>query len=283
MKYAITGATGKYGQAAIKELLELTDANNIIALARNVEKGQKLLPAGVEVRPGDYNDEAQLEKSLQGVDRLLLVSSLPGQAVDRLEQHQNVLKAAKASGVKFIAYTSFPAADQSSEDFVQDHKDTETAIINSGLDYALLRDNWYLGNETSTIVAASKGEPFVYAAGRAKIGWTNEKYYAIAGAKVLYHSDKKIYELGGKLHTYAELADAVKEVTGADFKVISLTPAEYQQQLIKSGMGEDLAAVITSFQSLIRTDALDVEGTDLEKVLGYPLPSLAESVKEILK
>ena len=78
MKYAITAVTGRFGQVAVHELAKLVPASDIIGLARNVEKAQKMVPAGVTVRPGDYTQEATLADSLQGVDRLLFISSQPG-------------------------------------------------------------------------------------------------------------------------------------------------------------------------------------------------------------
>ena len=44
MKYAVTAATGNFGQAAVKTLSELTDKSNIVVIARNQEKTNKLFP-----------------------------------------------------------------------------------------------------------------------------------------------------------------------------------------------------------------------------------------------
>ncbi len=93
--YAVTAATGHFGQTALKTLAGLVPATNIIALARNTKKAEALVPAGVTVRPGDYDNEAELTASLAGVDKLLFVSSQPGGPVDREQQHKNVVNAAK--------------------------------------------------------------------------------------------------------------------------------------------------------------------------------------------
>ena len=147
MKYAITTATGKFGRVAVQHLAELVPVNDIIALARNVDKAKTLLPEGIDIRPGDYTNVTELTQSLAGVDRLLFISSQPGDVVSRGQQHLNVVEAAKAAGVGYIAYTSFPHADQATAILATDHQTTETAILESGIAHSFLRNNWYLENE----------------------------------------------------------------------------------------------------------------------------------------
>ncbi len=82
-----------------------------MAIVRNPAKAQSLSQQGVVVRQADYSDEAALTAALQGVDKLLLISS--SEVGQRAVQHRNVINAAKAAGVTFIAYTSLLHADTS--------------------------------------------------------------------------------------------------------------------------------------------------------------------------
>ncbi|MCX2581537.1 hypothetical protein OQ641_27055, partial [Klebsiella pneumoniae] len=59
----------------------------------------------------------------QGVDKLLLISS--SEVGQRAVQHRNVINAAKAAGVKFIAYTSLLHADTSPLGLAAEHIETE--------------------------------------------------------------------------------------------------------------------------------------------------------------
>lgn len=105
MKFAVTGSTGHFGQYAVPFLRDAAAKDDtVVALARNVDKAKQLYPEGVEVQPGTYEDEDQLVESLNGVDRLLMISSQPGAKMPRVDQHRNVVNAAKKAGVKFIAY-----------------------------------------------------------------------------------------------------------------------------------------------------------------------------------
>lgn len=278
--YAITGVTGHFGQTAIKVLAQLVPAEELVALARNTQKAAALVPGGVEVRPGDYDDQAELIQSLQGVDRLLFVSSQPGGPVSRLDQHRNVVAAAKAAGVKYIAYTSFPHADTATTPLAGDHRATEEAIVSAGIAHSFLRNNWYLENEAGTLKAAAVGQPFVYSAADGKAGWALESDYAEAAARVLVAATPAaIYEFAGPARTYADLAAAIP----GQFNVLAVSDVDYTKGLIASGLDDGTAALITSFQTLIRDGQLAEDTTDLTAVLGRPLLPLADAIQQVVK
>lgn len=281
--YAITGATGKFGQVALKTLASLVSTSNIIALARNTEKAEDLLPAGVTVRKGDYTDQTSLTASLTGVDKLLFISSQPGAEVSREQQHANVVVAAKDAGVKYIAYTSFPDAPHATTPLALDHAFTEKAISDAGIAHSFLRNNWYLENELGTIKGAVAGQPFVYSAADGKAGWALEAYYAEAAARVLVADNAKdIYEFSGSFATYADLASATKSASGKNFDVLAIDDPAYTAGLKDAGLDDDTAALVTMFQTLIRDGNLDVPSTDLVDVLGHPLPELRDQLKTII-
>ena len=72
---AITGATGQLGQHVLENLLTTVPADQVVAIVRNPAKAESLSQKGVVVRQADYGDEAALTAALQGVDKLLLISS----------------------------------------------------------------------------------------------------------------------------------------------------------------------------------------------------------------
>ncbi|MEW7949725.1 NAD(P)H-binding protein, partial [Enterobacter hormaechei subsp. xiangfangensis] len=86
---AITGATGQLGQHVIEELLKTVPASQIVAIVRNLAKAEALRQQGVVVRQADYTDEAAFTTALNGVDKLLLISS--SEVGQRAVQHQNVI------------------------------------------------------------------------------------------------------------------------------------------------------------------------------------------------
>ena len=95
MKIAVTGASGQLGQLVIAQLKEKTSASQLIGLARSPEKINHL---GIEVRQADYEKPETLPTALEGVDTLLLISG--SEVGKRISQHQNVIQAAKSTGIK---------------------------------------------------------------------------------------------------------------------------------------------------------------------------------------
>lgn len=278
-KYALTGVTGNFGRKAVEELVKLVPAEDVVALARNTDKAEKIVPAGVEVRPGDYTNLEQLTDSLKGIDRLLFISSQPGGPVARLTQHKNVVTAAKNAGVGYIAYTSFPHADEATVSLAADHTATEKFIIDSGLKYSFLRNNWYLENEAAGLKSAVQGEPLVYSAGDGKAGWALEDEYSEAAAKVLASKETKdVYQFAGPSRTYEDLASAID----GEFEVSSLSDSEYKSGLKEAGVDEATTGVILSIQDLIKQGALEETTTDLPKVLGRELTPISEAIKTVV-
>ncbi len=111
LKYLITGASGQLGTHVINTLLETVPASEIGALVRREDAAAPLKAKGVTVRIASYDDEAALTKAFSGVERLLLISS--SEVGKRAAQHSNVISAAIAAGIGFIAYTSLLRADTS--------------------------------------------------------------------------------------------------------------------------------------------------------------------------
>ncbi|WP_251953689.1 SDR family oxidoreductase [Levilactobacillus brevis] len=283
MKIAISAATGHFGQLAIQELLKTVAAGDIVAVVRNREKGQRRLPAGITVRQADYTDEVAMTTALAGIDRLLFISSVPGGPVSRQQQHANVVKAAQAAGVSYVAYTSFAKADTAQSPLSKDHVATEALLKASGLQVSFLRNAWYLENELSYLQAGAQGQDSVYAAGDGRIGFALEREYAEAAAKVMTTPvPKPVYEFAGTPVTYAELAATLQTVTGQAVTFKAVSDDTYRQDMREAGVAPELVEVLLSMQIMMRAGELDVTSSDLADVLGRPVTPLATAIREIL-
>lgn len=283
MNILVTGATGNFGGYALKVLQDLVPEDNLYGLARTEEKGAKLKEAGIKVRIGDYTDSASLQKAFEGIDRLLFVSSTTDG--DRQAQHRDVVEAAKAAGVGYIAYTSFGKATESTSPLAADHRFTEQLIEESGIAHTFLRNNWYLENEAAFLAAGAKGGKFIYAGGNGQAGWALRREYAEVAARAV--SGKfdfpKILELGGSLRTYEDLGAALRGATGKDLEVISADEATAAKNLVENaGVPQNVAELLVSFQQIVKSGALAVQPDDFEKYLGKPLTPMVDAIKEVL-
>lgn len=280
MKYAITAATGNFGQAAVKALLEKIAKEDLIIIARNLEKAQKLF-AGLTIRQASYDSVEEMTQALTGVDKVLFISSQPGGAVSRDVQHQNVVKALKAANVNYVAYTSYPHAQTAKSWLAADHKLTEDTIKASGLSHSFLRNNWYLENEFGLINGAISGQKQAYWAEN-KTGWALEREYAQAAVNVLLADQpKEVYEFAGTPLSYDQLAAALKEVNADAGEVTHLTQAEYVATLEKTGLDHNTAALYASFQEPNNVGDLQNASADLAEVLGHEPLDIVSALKEI--
>lgn len=283
MNILVTGATGNFGGYALKVLQDLVPEDNLYGLARTEEKGAKLKEAGIKVRIGDYTDSVSLQRAFKGIDRLLFVSSTTDG--DRQAQHRDVVEAAKAAGVGYIAYTSFGKATESTSPLAADHRFTEQLIEESGIAHTFLRNNWYLENEAAFLAAGAKGGKFIYAGGNGQAGWALRREYAEVAARAV--SGKfdfpKILELGGSLRTYEDLGAALRGATGKDLEVISADEATAAKNLVENaGVPQNVAELLVSFQQIVKSGALAVQPDDFEKYLGKPLTPMVDAIKEVL-
>jgi len=284
MLYAVTGSTGAYGTLAVRHLLNLkVPASSIVALARDEAKAAGLKALGVQIRKADYNDRASVEAALRGVDRLLLVSaSDPGK---RLPQHQAVIDAAKAAGVKLVAYTSIVRADTSANPLAPDHKATEIYLQNSGLPFVLLRHNWYTENYLDDVKNAKASGGIFAAAGKGKVASATRSDYAEAGARVLIGEGHagKVYELtGAAAWDYDELAKTAGELLGKTVTYHNQTPAERKKALLGFGLPEGVADFVTALDQGVANGTLAQTSGDLAHLLGRASQTLKEGLRAAL-
>ena len=281
MKYAITAATGKFGQSAVSTLNAKVGAENVLVIARNQDKAAQLFPDN-PIRTGNYDDVDSMTKAFENVERVLFVSSQPGGPVDRATAHKNVVTALNAAHVKFVAYTSFPNAQAAVSALANDHRATENAIKATDIAHSFLRNNWYLENEMGFLQSGAHNQETLYWANNTA-GWALEREYAEAAATVLMaDAPQEVYEFAGTPLTYAALGQALQEATGNQVKITQVSQDAYVQFLETTGLNHDTAALFASFQSPINDGALAEKSADLAHVLGRQPLEASIAIKEIL-
>ena len=280
---AITGATGLLGQYVIENLLQTLPASQIVAIARNPAKGASLSRKGISVRQADYNDEASLIRALQGVEKLLLISS--SEIGQRVTQHRNVINAAKSANVKFIAYTSLLHADTSPLGLHTEHVETEKMLADSGILYTLLRNGWYTENYLASVPAALEHGVFIGAAGDGKIASATRADYAAAAARVISEDGHagNVYELAGdEAWTLSRLAKELTEQSGKNVVYQNLSQADFVAALKNAGLPDELSEMLADSDVGASVGGLFDDSHTLSKLIGRPTITLAESIKDIL-
>lgn len=283
MKILITGATGMLGTKVVQALLERVPTEQLAVSVRDPAKAERFKEQGIEIRQADYEDPASLEEAFTGIDRLLLISS-QGDDETRIRQHSNVIYAAEQTGVGLLVYTSISKAETSSLPVAEVHRQTEAAIIKSGIPYTFLRNNWYVENEIPVIKNVLAGGPVLTAAESGRVGWVPRVDYAEAAAAVLASGKhiNKTYELSGVPSSYADMARELTSILGRRVIVRNVDDKTYQEVLIANGTPDVMAEFSLDIQRAIRKGDLDVESEDLPRLMGRPAISLKQSLTEIV-
>jgi NAD(P)H dehydrogenase (quinone) len=280
---AITGASGQLGRLVIDSLLTSVPASELVALVRNPASVSDLKDKGINVRQADYTQPDTLITALQGVDKLLLISS--SEVGQRLVQHQNVIEAAKETGVSLLAYTSILHADTSPLGLADEHKATEAALADSGIPHVVLRNGWYSENYIASVPAALELGALYGCAGAGKISSASRADYASAAAAVLTQDGQAgtIYELAGdSAYTLAELAAEISVQTGKDIGYVDLPETDFADALLKAGLPAPLASLLANSDTGASQGGLYDDSQTLSKLIGRPTTTIAESVKEAL-
>ncbi|MBJ7222225.1 MULTISPECIES: SDR family oxidoreductase [unclassified Brenneria] len=277
---AVTGASGQLGRLVIAQLLDKVPANEVVALVRDTGKVADLAARGVQVKAADYNQPAALAAALQGVDKVLLISS--SEVGKRALQHRNVIEAAVRAGVKLLAYTSILHADTSPLRLATEHQETEAQLKASGLPYVLLRNGWYTENYAASIPVALQHGVFIGSAGEGKIASATRADYAAAAVAVLTQDNQagKVYELAGdEAYTLAELAAEVSRQSGKTIGYRNLPPAEFSAALAAAGIPEVFADIIADSDVGAAKGGLFDDGHQLSRLIGRATTPLATVVK----
>ena len=98
---AVVGATGNTGRAVVNELKQL--GQNPVCVVRNSEKAREVLGPDAKTAVAELTDRAALEKALQGVQSVFVVT---GHNPGMVEQQNNVLDAAIKAGAKYFVRVS---------------------------------------------------------------------------------------------------------------------------------------------------------------------------------
>ena len=285
MPLLITGATGHLGRLVVEQLLAAgVPAGDIIATGRATDKIKDLADRGVQVRAVEFGDAAAVRAAVDGADRVLLVSAMdPG---GRVEQHRNVIDAARAAGTGLVAYTSIVNAGTTTIRLAADHQATEQLLRDSGVPYVLLRNSWYHENYTDRLPAFLAQGAIPGSAGEGRISAAARADYAAAAARVLTTDGHagQAYELGSdEPFTLAQLAAEVSAQSGREVRYLDLPEEHYAKALKEHGVPGLMADMVAETDAAAAHGTLYTASGDLTALTGRPATTLSAAVGAALR
>ena len=280
----VTGATGHLGTVTIEHLLGKMKAASIVALARSEEKAKALRDQGVEVRIGDFDDISSLDIAMQGIKKVLLISTADP---NRLQQHKNVVDTAKRADVRQIVYTGVSMRDLSTsatKGLMESHFQTEDYIRGIELSFTFLRNTlytdgirWFAGEKVF-----DAGIYFPAGNGLVPYALRNEMGEAAANVLTQNGHENKTYEItGNTLYSYADIADGLSTLSGKKIVYTDANAADYAEKLKQTGLPEYLIHMLGGFAADIKNKHFETVSNDLENLLGRKPATLKEGLKLI--
>jgi NAD(P)H dehydrogenase (quinone) len=285
----VTGATGGLGHAVVETLLQTINPTQLAVLARDPAKAADLQAQGVAVRQGDYSDYESLTAAFAGVEKLYFVAT--SSMTDRIQQHENAVKAATAAGVKHLVYTSFQRKTEDGTSpvaFIEEaHLATEKLIKQSGLTYTILKHALYLDVFPPFFGPQVLENNTIYLpAGTGRGAYASRHDLAVAGAAVLTSPghENQAYELAANTtYSLADFAEALSTLSGRAIQYVAPSPAEFVAQLTQAGVPAENSQMAAALMSAIAQGEFDFSDPTLEKLLGRKPESPTEFLKAAYK
>lgn len=282
-KILVTGSSGQMGTVVIETLLKKILAQQIHVITRKEEKRLELQSKGLQAFIGDYGDVASLERAMAGVDTVLLISS--GDQGNRMQEHKNVVDAAKKMGVTSIAYTSRSLKEKATltNKLMDEHFATEDYIKESGLKYIIFQNALYMEVLPYYVgKAVFEGGGFSQVAGNGKVAFTLRKDQSEAIANVLLNEDfdNQVYKFtANEVYSFYDVAETLSELSGKDVKYTPVEVPVYKELMKKQGLPEFMVDKIVNFNVDIKNDQESIVTNDLEIKLGRKPATLKEGLK----
>jgi uncharacterized protein YbjT (DUF2867 family) len=237
----LTGAAGAAGSLIAKEFVEHREPVRILVRARAKARAYEGLPT-VEVVEGDMSRRSSLGPALEGVDRVLMISS---PSLDMVETQRAFIDACKASGVRHvIKFSGLDARPETRFPFGRMHKQVEEYLEASGLAWTHLRPTGfmqeYLREAPSIINQGALHLPL----GDVRLNPVDLADVGRIGFLLLRdggHEGKRLHVTGPEALGMEEIAERISGAIGKSVRYVSITPEQRRNALIGFGIPTEIA------------------------------------------
>jgi uncharacterized protein YbjT (DUF2867 family) len=261
-KILATGTTGNLGRAVVTALM--AKGFTVKAAARNVLKAS--VPAGVEVVKFDYQDPATFDAALAGAEGAVLIA--PPLDSDAPAKLNPVIDKARTTGVKHVVFISAFGVDALEQAPL---RRIERYLMASGLNYTILRPNFFMENFSTGFLAPMVKQGGVYlAAGAGKTSFISvadiAEVAATAFQKGLFGKEYNL--TGPEALDHSAATNILSKVTGKIITYHPLTEEAMFQGLRQNGLPESAIQYIGVLYNAVRAGYTAAVTKDVETVTG---------------
>jgi len=279
MTILITAATGNVGKEIFKQLVESAEQPRVFV--RDEAKARAVVSRGdYQISIGDITDLNALQNAMQGVDAVY-TAVLDGFR-DDMTYLNNIITAAKDNGVKRIVLMSaFKVENYPDMPFIGWHIKAEETLMNSGLEYTILRPDWFMQNFLAYVKEGQLNLPM----GLGKNSFIDTQdiaAVAIASLKDSQHAGKEYALTGPESMDHHQVAEVISDVTGRACIYNNVAPELVKQGLEAQGYEAWYINMYLDITLPMRDKGIRSPQTDVEQVLNRKAISLSDFVQRNL-
>ena len=237
----LTGATGSAGSFIANEFVRQRVPVRILVRDRAKATELEKVPT-VEIVEGDMSRQDSLGAALDGVERVLMISS---PRTDMVETQRTFIDACKTAGVRHVVkFSGLDSRSDTTFQFGLMHKAIEEHLEQSGLVWTHLRPTGFMQEylrETPSII--NEGA-FYLALGDARLNPVDLVDVGKVGFLLLRdggHEGERLAMTGPEALTMVEIADRISHAAGRTVRYIAISPIQRRQALIAHGIPPEFA------------------------------------------
>ncbi|WP_222981500.1 NAD(P)H-binding protein [Flagellimonas meishanensis] len=259
----VIGGTGKTG----KRVVEILN-----------QKGHNVRIGSRSQNPAfDWDNQETWSKALEGMDAVYITFQPDLAVPGALEAIEGLTKEAIRQKVKKLVLLSGKGEREAEL--------SEQVVINSGLDYTIVRASWFNQNFSESFFLEPIQHGFVaLPKANAQVPYVDARDIAAVAAEALLNDEHNgnIYELTGpRFLTFAEIVKEIEQATGREIAFTPIALPAYTKMLREQGVPEDYVWLIDYlFTEVLDNPKNQVITGDVEKVLGRKPIDFSDYVKE---
>lgn len=273
----VLGPTGQVGTPLMAALGQA--AVPVRALAHSPESAARLTGDNVDVVTGDMRDRADLDRFLDGVSTLFLLTPA---TPDQTAVQNQIVDAAVASKVDAIVkFSVYTAAEDSLCSLSRWHAENDRYIAESGLAYTILHPHTFMQSIALQFAAGIRFGGVIEAAVRpeATISMIDARDVAEVSAAVLLkgeHTGDTILITGQEALSYPDCAALIANAIGKSVGYEQLPPEQIYDGFLAAGMPDWLADALVGLHRIYDTGEANPITDAVPRFTGRPARTFAE-------
>jgi uncharacterized protein YbjT (DUF2867 family) len=271
----VVGGTGTVGRLVL-EAVAAADFETR-ALVRDLEKARAVNLATVEFVRGDLADPAGLASALDGIEKVVLISSFSPDLV-RLQTNLVEAAARAPSRPRIIKLSGLGADPDGPTVMARWHGAVERATEQSGLAWTFVRPAYFMQNLLTMAAGIRKTGAFALPAAGAAVAQIDARDIAAVIVRVVVEAghEGKAYDLTGPdAITWFEVAEVLSAVADRPIRYDPITPEEFKRRLESARMPAWVADAVNELFAQFRAGAAMHTTDHVRRITNQPPRSFA--------